>query len=221
MPIVYLSLLVTLFLIHGCATYGVSKVSEPELIENEKGYATLENDILAYRDITISVKPQNYYVSFFAISPIVPIFPFPTTGDPPVKRKKEQLILLIQMETESEGYEFSPALVRLRFNNEEFKPVSARGPYPGGGNTQQVEKTIPGHKWRCSTPAIEPLSSFEPRKIKGRACFEIEFPILTIPPEKSFRVTLGGIEKNGEPFPVAIFQFHPASRSGFSFEIEK
>jgi hypothetical protein len=196
--------------------YGVAKVSEPTVSDAGNEQVELKDDILLYRDLTVSVKPQNYYVSFFSIGPVVPIVPFPTVGDPPFKRKGQHFLLVVQMETESEGYKFNPAHVVIQYNNNAHKPTAARGPYPGGGHAREVEIAVPGHKWECLPPKGELISGLEPRIVKGKVCFEIDFPFDTLRPEEEFRVTLGGIEKDGNPLRASTLLFRPSFRSGFT-----
>jgi hypothetical protein len=207
-------LLGCLSLLQGCVMFGVTKISEPSVPNIQS--AKFEEDILLYRDLAVSVKPQNYYVSFFSIGPIIPIVPFPTFGEP-IKRKNENFVLRVQVETESEGYSFQPSRLALYRNGVELKPTDAWGPYPGGGQAREVERTIPGHKWECRHVKDQQITKgLESRAFKGKSCFEILFPITTPSPEEEFRITLDGFTKDGTPVPPFTLQFRPSSRSGFT-----
>lgn len=207
------SFLMSLF---GCTMYGVAKVSEPTLFDTDIAQVKLDNDILIYRGLTVSVKPQNYYVSFFSIGPVVPVVPVPTVGEPPVKRKGQHFRLIVQMEAESEGLRFTPGDVVIRYKSNTYKPTVARGPYSGGGHAREVARAVPGHKWECFPPKSELVAGLGPREVSGKVCFEIDFPITTLQPEEEFRVTLGGIERNGEALYAPTVLFRPASRGGLT-----
>ncbi len=198
----------------GCTMYGVAKVSEPTISDADSAQVKLEKDILVYRDLTVSVKPQNYYVSFFTIGPVLPIVPIPVGG--PIKREGQPFMLVVQMETESEKLTFTPGLIVIHYNNKTYRPTTARGPYPGGGHALEVAKTVPGHKWECRAPKGELASGLGPRTVNGKACFEIDFLINTIRPEDEFRVLLDGIEKNGIPLHAPTLLFRPISRGGLT-----
>lgn len=200
----------------GCTMYGVAKVSEPVLSDADAAQVKLENDILVYRDLTVSIKPQNYYVSFVSIGPVVPIVPFPTVGEPPVKRKGKNLMLVVQMETNNEGLRFAPKDVVIQYKNNIYKPTTARGPYSGGGHAREVARAVPGHKWECFRPKGELITGLGTREVNGKVCFEIEFQLTTLQPEEEFRVTLGGIERNGEALYAPTVLFRPASRGGLT-----
>lgn len=206
----------SLILLSGCTMYGVAKVSEPTLSDTDDIQVQLKDDILLYRDLTVSVKPQNYYVSFFSAGLIVPVVPFPAIGDPPVKRKGEKFLLVVQMETEKEGYTFNPAHVEIQYKNNLYKPTIARGPYPGGGPSREVEKAVPGHKWECSPPKDELVAALEPHPAHGKTCVEVEFSLDTLGPEEEFHVILDGIEKNGLALPAVTLAFRPSLRGSFT-----
>jgi hypothetical protein len=203
-----------LFLL-GCTMYGVTKVSGPSLADADKNQVTFEDDILKFPEISISVKPQNYYVSFFSIGPVIPIAPIPTVGDPPITRKGLNFELVIQMETKSEGYMFNPEHIEIEHKNTKYKPISHRGPYIGGGQLREVKRTIPGHKWDCVRPEGG-LHGQQLYPVSGKVCFEIEFPIQTLSPEEEFRVTVGGIVKDEKPLHAPVLFFRPTSRGGLT-----
>lgn len=211
-----LILLGGLVLLPGCTMYGVVKVSEPVLPRINDSPVELKDDILLYRDISVSVKPQNYYVAFFSAGVVVPVVPFPTVGDSPIKRKGEKFLLVVQMETEKKEFRFDPALLTIQYNNELYRPIVVRGPYPGDGEAREVGRAVPGHKWECIPPREETMSSAGALDVTGKACFEAEFPLDTLDPEKEFRVVLNGIERNGLPLPAVTLIFRPSLRGGLT-----
>lgn len=201
-------------LLSACTILGVAKVSEPWIAD--VGDAKFTKDMLVYSDISVSVKPQNYYTTLVAVGPIIPIIPAP--GRSRASEKDEFFVVVVQFETEGDGYAFDPNRVLLKYIDDNYRPISVRGPFIGGGDisAQEVGSAVPGHRWRCLHPNGEVETGFRIRPLAGKVCFELKFGIHTIPPAENFNVVLdGSVKKSSVALRLPTFNFRPALRSKF------
>lgn len=207
----------SLLLLGGCTTFGVAQVSEPSVLSAHVG-TRLTDDVLYAGALSISIKPENYYVSFLSVGAMLPLMPIRVAHAP--ENAKAPFTLVVQLDTDTDGYSIEPTDTLLLYQGQRHSPARTWGPLAGGAAAKQVQRRVPGHKWVCANRqhAIEPIAGAH--AFKGKTCFVLEYAIQTLPPQERFSLILGGVKKDGKALALPEISFTQASRKGLSLLLQ-
>jgi hypothetical protein len=200
-------------LLAGCSMGGLVSISDPYITDSGM---SLNSGVLELGNIGISVKPQTYKVGLLAVGPILPIIPLGPGND--FDRQNQNLKVIIQFETEHEGFSISPSSTTLILEGSEIAPNRYSGLLSKITYPREAAKATPGHEWICETHSLELTETNKEQDyvLNTRAYIVIEFPVRTPETTKDFSIILKGIRQNGQPVPIPIFHFKPGSSGSYS-----
>lgn len=204
-PVVALALF-----INGCAVLGYERFSNPS-IEPEAGVTFGGNGVIGLPGMDLEAVANTYdHSPFFLLGIVVPIIPFPSFLDRP------QFEIDLILDPEGEDFTFDPGRVSVRVADGPAIPPTTFKHGPGAFDVEEPPYAWSFHRspevsclnrFPYRDPAPEDLPISAPLPVTERSCFRLIFDRRAPSPREPLLLSIGGISKAGQPFPVPPIRF--------------
>ncbi len=168
-----------------------------------------KNGIISLPGLDLKVVPRNNDYSWALMGYIIPIFPLPLFLFP-IDRPQFEILLI--MDPDGEDFGLDPGLIVFQVSEgPAISPIGfKRGPGAFAPDDSGVLFTL-GEiptvdcdiDWQSD---ISPIL-VSPISVSERTCFLLAFDIRPPPPKKQFTLSIDGVTKAGQPFPIPQIHF--------------
>lgn len=211
-----LLLICQISLLQGCVALSFGEQSIPSL-DNAVIAKLGSNGILELPGLTLSIRPQNAFTRINIWGFILPFLPLPGTAT----RPSESFRIYLQLEPSNDEFSFDPGQVKIRigqneFNSQGFLHLGILS-YELSESALQPSVVQLGHPWHCDdfdlqNQRVQLVKPAGPVLFQQRACFVLEFPVITPRPKQEFTVIIDGLKHNDQPVQVPPIHFRKKSR---------
>lgn len=183
-----------------------------------------KDGIISLAGLDLKVVPQNEYSSLGLIGFIIPIIPWPTFY---AYIDRPHFEIQIILDPQGEDFTLDLGRIALEFpDRPAISPVGfKRGP---GALTDETEGVLvflgepPSENVSCEVnfKADSVPVPITPITVSDRTCFVLVFPLPPPSPNQQFTLSIGGILKMGQPFPLPPIHFKKGSTLVFGWGID-
>jgi hypothetical protein len=198
-----------IFFLNACTVLAPIQFSRPSISHADIELG--ENGIISLTGLDLKVVPQNESSSWGLVGFIIPIIPWPTFQSFPDRPPFEVQIVL---DPKGEDFTLDPGRIALELpGRPALSPVGfKRGPGAFSDRNAEVLLVLgepPSENGSCDVdskadPVPIPVASIP---VSDRTCFVLVFPTPPPSPNHQFRLSIDGILKAGQPFPIPSIHF--------------
>lgn len=208
-PLLLLPVATIIFFLNACTVLAPIQFSKP--VFSEADIRMSKNGIISLPGLDLKVVPQNDDYSWAFVGYIIPIIPWPIFLFPV---DRPQFEILIVLDPEGEDFALGPGHIALEVSDRPaISPVGfKRG--PGAFSAEDVGVLLflgepPSEDVSCEVdfkadPVPIPVA---PIPVPERTCFLLTFDIRSPLPKKQFTLSIDGVTKAGQPFPIPPIHF--------------
>jgi hypothetical protein len=170
-----------------------------------------KNGVISMDGLDLKVVPQNEHSSLALVGYIIPIIPWPAFSS---SLNRPQFEIQIVLDPQGDAFTLDPGRIALEFPDvPAISPVGfKRGPGAFSGENSGVLLLLgepPSEDVSCdidSKADAVPIPA-SPITVADRTCFVLAFPTPPPSPNQQFTLSIDGILKAGQPFPVPPIHF--------------
>lgn len=207
-----------IFFFSACAVLAPMQFSRP--VSSQADIRMSKNGIISLPGLDLKVVPRNDYYSWALLGLIIPAIPIPSFLSPP---DRSQFEILIVLDPEGEDFALDPGRIALELSDRQvISPVGFRRG-PGAFSAENAEVLLvlgetPSEDISCDVDLKATVwLPTAPIPVSNRTCFVLVFALPPPSPKQQFTLSIDGIIKAGQPFPIPPIHFEKGWKLFFAW----